>query len=169
MEGPPLGPGREDITWPDQVAPRGRKASSTRKLKPQTSNPNSPARIGGAQRKPEPKHTHTRRTPQPGVAGCKRSAHTSRHKPDTPARSGGAQPEPEPNHTHPHNTPQPGVAGYKRSAHTSAHTPQHPSQEWRGAAETRTQPQPRPKNKQHATVGNPVSIARALRQPVPCR
>ena len=34
MEGPPLGPGGEDITWPDQVAPWGRKASS----KPQTSN-----------------------------------------------------------------------------------------------------------------------------------
>ena len=40
MEGPPLGPGGEDITWPDQVAPRGRKASSTRKIKPQTSNHN---------------------------------------------------------------------------------------------------------------------------------
>ena len=39
LEGPPLGPGGEDITWPDQVAPRGRKASSTRKIKPQTSNP----------------------------------------------------------------------------------------------------------------------------------
>ena len=38
MEGPPLGPGGEDITWPDQVGPRGRKASSTRKIKPQTSN-----------------------------------------------------------------------------------------------------------------------------------
>ena len=38
MEGPPLGPGGEDITWPDQVAPRGRKASSSRKIKPQTSN-----------------------------------------------------------------------------------------------------------------------------------
>ena len=38
MEGLPLGPGGEDITWPDQVAPRGRKASSTRKIKPQTSN-----------------------------------------------------------------------------------------------------------------------------------
>ena len=38
MEGPPLGPGGEDITWPDRVAPRGRKASSTRKIKPQTSN-----------------------------------------------------------------------------------------------------------------------------------
>ena len=30
--------GGEDITWPDQVAPWGRKASSTRKIKPQTSN-----------------------------------------------------------------------------------------------------------------------------------
>ena len=38
MEGPPLRPGAEDITWPDQVAPRGPKTSSTRKLKPQTSN-----------------------------------------------------------------------------------------------------------------------------------
>ena len=38
MKGPPLGPAREDITWPDQVAPRGRKATSTRKIKPQTSN-----------------------------------------------------------------------------------------------------------------------------------
>ena len=76
------------------------------------------------------------------------------------------QPEPEPNHTHPHRTTQPGVAGYKMSAQTSAQTPQHPSQEWRGAAETRTQPQPRPKHKRHGTVGNPVSMARALRQPV---
>ena len=38
MKGPLLGPCGEDITWPDQVAPRGRKASSTRKIKPQTSN-----------------------------------------------------------------------------------------------------------------------------------
>ena len=36
--GTPLGPGGEDITWPDQVAPWGRKASSTRKIKPQNSN-----------------------------------------------------------------------------------------------------------------------------------
>ena len=38
MKGPPLGLGGEDITWPDQVAPRGRTAPSTRKIKPQTSN-----------------------------------------------------------------------------------------------------------------------------------
>ena len=44
MEVPPLGPAGEDITWPDQVAPRGRKASSTRKIKPQTSNQTTPAK-----------------------------------------------------------------------------------------------------------------------------
>ena len=38
LGGHPLGFGGEDITWPYQVAPRGRKASSTRKIKPQTSN-----------------------------------------------------------------------------------------------------------------------------------
>ena len=38
MKGPPLGPGGEDITWTDQVAPRGRKSSSTRENKSQTSN-----------------------------------------------------------------------------------------------------------------------------------
>ena len=36
MKGPP--PGGEDITWPDQVVPRSRKASSTREIKTQTSN-----------------------------------------------------------------------------------------------------------------------------------
>ena len=34
MRSPPLGPSGEDITWPDQVAPRSGKASSTRNLKP---------------------------------------------------------------------------------------------------------------------------------------
>ena len=42
MKGPPLGPGGEDITWPNQVAPQCQKASSTRKVKPQTSNVISP-------------------------------------------------------------------------------------------------------------------------------
>ena len=36
MKGPRLGPGGEDITWPNQVAPKGRSAPSTRKVKPQT-------------------------------------------------------------------------------------------------------------------------------------
>ena len=38
MKGCPLGPGGEDITWPDQVAPRGPEASSTGHLKRQTPN-----------------------------------------------------------------------------------------------------------------------------------
>ena len=37
--GCPLGPAGEDITLPDQVPPRGGKASSTRKIEPQTSKP----------------------------------------------------------------------------------------------------------------------------------
>ena len=48
MKSPPLGPGGEAITWPFQVAPQGRRAHSTRNVKPQTSNlrprfPSSPA------------------------------------------------------------------------------------------------------------------------------
>ena len=37
MKGPPLGPDGEAVTWPHQVAPCGRKPSSTRNLK--TSKP----------------------------------------------------------------------------------------------------------------------------------
>ena len=39
MEGPPLGLGKEDITWPDQVTPGAerRLVPATSKLKPQTS------------------------------------------------------------------------------------------------------------------------------------
>ena len=35
MKGPPLSPGGEDITWPDQVAPWSQRTANTRK---QTSN-----------------------------------------------------------------------------------------------------------------------------------
>ena len=41
MKGPPPGPDGEDITWPDQVAPRSRRKPSTRKIKPQNSNVDS--------------------------------------------------------------------------------------------------------------------------------
>ena len=88
------------------------------------------------QPKPEPKHTHTHRTPQPGVAGCKRGAHTSTHTtqhpsqewrgaaetraqahtptPHTPARSGGVRAEQAHKHTHT-PTPQPAVARRSRN------------------------------------------------------
>ena len=45
MQGSPIGPGWKDITWPDQVSPRGRKASSTLSLKPGTSNVTRVARV----------------------------------------------------------------------------------------------------------------------------
>ena len=86
-------------------------------------HPNSQARSGGAQPKPEPKDTHPRHTPQPGVAGYKRSAQTNTHKPQypsqgwqgaaetrsqghkltphAPARDGGVQAERTQTHTHP--------------------------------------------------------------------
>ena len=51
MKGPPLGSAREDITWSNQVASRGRKASSTRNIKPQTSNlPPTPRRATTARK-----------------------------------------------------------------------------------------------------------------------
>ena len=93
MEGPPLGPGGEDITWPDQVAPRGRKASSTRKIKPQTSNllppPQraTPARKGARPRagagSPRP------RRPHPGHMGRGTLAARSRGR----AAGGGTAPD----------------------------------------------------------------------------
>ena len=42
MKDPPLPPVGEDITWPDQVARRGRKASSTRNLRPQNLKTSKP-------------------------------------------------------------------------------------------------------------------------------
>ena len=51
---------------------------------------------------------------------------------------------------------------------TQTHPPKTPARTG-GVTETHTQPQPGPKHKHHTTVGNPVSQARALRQPVPCR
>ena len=127
-------------------------------------HPNTPARSGGAQPKPKPKHTHPRRTPQPGVAGYKRSGRTSTHTPQhpsqewrgaaetqakahtptphTPARSGGVQAERAHEHTHT-PTPQPGVAGRSRNPSQSTHTrTAHPSQEWRGTSGARRAPQP---------------------------
>ena len=39
MKGFPPDPGGEDITWPDQVAPRGGTEPRTHKIKPQISKP----------------------------------------------------------------------------------------------------------------------------------
>ena len=122
-------------------------------------------RSGGVQHKPEPKHTHPGSAPKPGVAGCKRSAHTSRHQEwrgaaetraqtHTPtaciqARSGGVQAERPHQHT-------PEVAGCSRNPSPNTHTHgAHRSQEWRGASGAPTpaharsggvQPKPEPKH-----------------------
>ena len=100
------------------------------------------------QLKPEPKHTHPRRAPQPEVAGYKRSTHTSTrqewraeaetraqtHTPTarTQARSGGVQAERPHEHT-------PGVAGCSRNPDPNRHIHSaHPTQEWRGASRAPT-------------------------------
>ena len=78
--------------------------------------PNTPARSGGVQPKPEPKHTHPHRASVPGVAGCKLSTHTAQ-RPIQEWR--GAARNPSPN-THTHTA--------------------HPCQEWLGASGARTHP-----------------------------
>ena len=97
-------------------------------------NPHTPARSGGAQPTPEPKHTHPRRTPQAGVAGYMWSKHTNTHTPrhfsgewrgaaktgaqaqtptpHSPARSGGVQAERA--HAHPATPARNGRAQPKR-------------------------------------------------------
>ena len=79
MKGPRLGPGEENITWPNQVAPRGRRTSSTRNVKPQTSNLNA---RGGS-----PAATDQSQLPRPDGGG------SGRNRPgallDTPGGGGG--------------------------------------------------------------------------------
>ena len=112
------------------------------------------------QLKPEPKHTHPHRATQPGVAGCKQSAHTSTHTaqhpsqkwrgaaetraqthtptPRTPARSCRVQAERAQEHTH-SPIDQPGVAGRSRNPSPNTNTQAaHPSQERRGTGGART-------------------------------
>ena len=119
-------------------------------------HPNPPAIIGRAQPKPKPKHTHPHHASQPGVAGCKRSAHTGTHTaqrpsqewrgaaearaqthtptPCTPAGSGRVQAECAHEQTH-SPTARPGVAGRSGNPSPNTHTHgAHPSQEWRGAS-----------------------------------
>ena len=49
MKGPQLGPCGEDITWPEKVAPRGRRAPSTCKTKAPSSNlTHMPPAVGGS-------------------------------------------------------------------------------------------------------------------------
>ena len=105
-------------------------------------HPNTPARSGGAQLKPEPKRTHPHRKLQPGVSGYRRNTHTNTHTPQypsqewpgaaetraqartptvhTPDRSGAVRAERAHKQTHT-PTPQPEVAGRTRNLSPSTH------------------------------------------------
>ena len=73
----------EQITSHDQVAPRARRASSMRDLKPQTSHtPQPPASNGRVQAIPAGKHTPDRSQTYQRI----REACTEAHTPQTPAR-----------------------------------------------------------------------------------
>ena len=109
-------------------------------------NPNTPARSGGPQLESEPKHTHPHRTPRPGVAGYKRSAHTGTHTPEHPsqewrgvaptrakahpstphtsARSGGIQAEHAHNHASPKIPASNGGVQAKPKRNRTHHRPQ---------------------------------------------
>ena len=89
MEGPPLGPGGEDITWPDQVAPRGRKASSTRKIKPQTSNHRGNTTGQDSHQRAATHHNHAKRRASPDTGarprtGCRTRPEHRHHTPTVP-------------------------------------------------------------------------------------
>ena len=80
-------------------------------------HPETPARSGGAQAKPEPQNTHPDRTPQPGVVGYMRSAQANAQTPPHPSR---------------------GLAGHSQNLSPSTHRRTvHPSQEWRGRSGAR--------------------------------
>ena len=107
-------------------------------------HPNTPARSGGAQPKPEFRHTHPCRRPQPGVAGYmagyKRSEHTNMHTP--PPQPGGVRRSRDPSPSTKTHTAQPSQEWRATSgAHTQAHT--HPDTPARSG---RAEPKPEPKH-----------------------
>ena len=144
---------------PQNRSSKWRGAAETR-TQAHTPTRHIPARSGRVQAERAHKHTHNP-TPEPGVAGYKRSAHTNTHTPQhpsqewpgaaetrpqahistphTPTRSGGVQAERVHSHTQT-PTPEPAVAGRNRNPSPSTHThTAHPSQEWRGTGGARRQ------------------------------
>ena len=120
-------------------------------------HPNIPPRRDEVQPKPKPQHARPHRTPEPEMAGGKRSPHATTHVPYADRNL-----SPTTNTT---NSRQ------KRDNTTNraeTHPPKTPARTC-GVNKTHTQPQPGPKHKRRTTVGNPVPTARALWQPVPCR
>ena len=104
-------PGRSTHTHTAQPSQEGRGTSGART---QThTDPNTPARSARAQRRPEPKHTQRRRTPEPGLRGYRRGAHTTTHAPEPQLGMAGCRPKPKPIRTH--HKHQPGMAGLARN------------------------------------------------------
>ena len=110
---------------------------------PAHTQPNTRARSGGVQPKPEPKDIPPP-IPQPGVAGYKGGTHTNTHTP----------------------TPQRGVAGRSRNPSPSTQThAAHPGQEWRGTggAGKQTRPPQHPSHRPHpghTGCGTPAARSR---------
>ena len=168
---------------PQHPSQEWRGAAATQ-AKPHTHAPNPQPRDAGDHAGPAHKLTHTPTPPQ-GMAGRSpnpnpgmhaNTAHQNRERWGT----GGAC-------TQPRTSQNPNQEGWvasrnasptannanpirekrgKTTDRTQTHPPKTPARAG-GVTETQTQAQPGPKHKPHTTIGNPVSIARALRQPVP--
>ena len=150
LGGPPTRTGEEDISWPDQVAPRGRKASSTRKIRPQTSNGKPQPRKAGQKRHLYDHTHHQPRSPERNT----RTANPNRNRRDTGATR-----------TH-RQKPQAPARNAGRQANTQARACAKPKPQTR---KSQRKESPRPRDVLHTTVGNTVSKARTLSKPVPCR
>ena len=103
---------------------------------------NTQARNGGAQPKPEPKHPQAHRTPEPGLAGYKRSALTNTHTPHPSQDRRGESQNPNPD-TRTMKLSQ--DSRLRGGAPTKKHTPKTPHLGMEVRAETPTQaPTPTP-------------------------
>ena len=131
-------------------------------------HPNAPTRSGGAQRKPEPKHTRPHRTPQPAVAGYKQGTHTNTHTLQHPSQDwrGAAATQAQAHTPAPHLQPG-GVGDQAQHAHKHTQTPTAQP----GVAGG--QPKPKPKHThQHrrpepATAGYRQSAHKTTHAPKP--
>ena len=153
----------------DTGGPPGRTGASEAHPRPHTRPNNTSPRRGGVQPQPGPQQTHPHRTPEPGTAGSRRSAHTATHIPQPKPGQEGCRPKPKPNSKH--REPQRGKEGRKHKPYPNTPT-QDPSQGWRGYENpnpsiNRTQAQT-PRNSRKPSVHSPgTQAARAMQQTRP--
>ena len=127
-------------------------------------HPKNPPRTGGAHPKSRPENTRPHRTPEPGTAGCRQSAHATTHVPYPQPRKVGCRPKPKPNRKHRKFQPAKEGRHHKPYPHTPA---QDPNQDCRGyrnphPTTTRTQTQA-PQNSRKPSVQSPgTEAARAM-------